>query len=320
MSEAVLDIQSLRKTVHKGKNIVEDVSFKMHKGEILGLLGPNGAGKTTTIRMIVGLIKRSSGSVSINGTDMDEDSQTCKRQIGAIVENPAFYDYMSGWKNLQQHARMAIDPVSDERMQDIIKLVQLEDAIHDKVKKYSLGMKQRLGVAQALLHQPSILILDEPTNGLDPKGIRELRDYLRELADQGISTLVSSHLLSEMQLMCDRVVIMEKGRLIDETVIGELDQSDEQKVCIVAFQCRVDQIQEAKALIEADSEIELLHIEKEQTLVLKLHEATIPDVNKKFVEAGIDIYAIERKKTTLEEKFLSLTNTRNMTDIKEVQS
>ncbi|SDN65852.1 ABC transporter ATP-binding protein [Alkalicoccus daliensis] len=319
MSEVVLDIQSLTKTVHKQKNIVEDVSFQMQKGEILGLLGPNGAGKTTTIRMIVGLIKKSAGAVFINGYNMDENAQKCRAQIGAIVENPVFYDYMSGWKNLQQHARMAVNPVSKERMEEIVRLVQLEHAIQDKVKKYSLGMKQRLGVAQALLHQPALLILDEPTNGLDPKGIRELRDYLRELADQGISTLVSSHLLSEMQLMCDRVVIMESGRIIDETVIGDLDAADTAEDRVVAFQCGTGQQAQAKKLIESLPGIEILDLEDQQTFVLKMQAEKIPYINKLLVQASIDVYAIERKKTSLEEKFLSLTAADNATLQQEVQ-
>lgn len=308
MSETVLEIQGLTKTVHKQKNIVEDVSFQMQKGEILGLLGPNGAGKTTTIRMIVGLIRKSAGSVFINGYDIDKDRQTYKEQIGAIVENPAFYDYMSGWKNLQQHARMAVEPVSKDRMEEIVRLVQLEEAIQDKVKKYSLGMKQRLGVAQALLHQPALLILDEPTNGLDPKGIRELRDYLRELADQGISTLVSSHLLSEMQLMCDRVVIMEYGRLIDETTIQDLNTTDQTAKRVVAFQCGAGQQEQAKKLVDKIPEAEMLKMDGKHTIVLEINENQVPIVNRRFVEAAIDVYSIEIKKTSLEEKFLSLTS------------
>ncbi|AOM84403.1 ABC transporter ATP-binding protein [Salisediminibacterium beveridgei] len=319
MSEIVLDIQSLTKTVHKQKNIVEDVSFQVKKGEILGLLGPNGAGKTTTIRMIVGLIKKTKGTVLINGHDMNQDSHVCKEQIGAIVENPSFYDYMSGWKNLQQHARMASNPVSNERIEEIVRLVQLEHAIDEKVKKYSLGMKQRLGVAQALLHQPSLLILDEPTNGLDPKGIRELRDYLRELTKAGISTLVSSHLLSEMQLMCDRVVIMEKGRLIDETVIGDLNEADESAAHVVAVQCGIGQQTLAKELIETIPGVELLELEGDRTLLLQMQEDKIPFMNKLFVDAEVDVFAIEKKKTSLEEKFLSLTARENAEDTQEVQ-
>src|SRR5690606_36103405 len=184
-------------------------------GEVFGLLGPNGAGKTTSIRMMVGLMKLSEGQIRICGKNVQTHFEEAMLNVGAIVENPEMYKYMSGYDNLIHYARM-MSNITKQRINEVIGLVGLEARIHDKVKTYSLGMRQRLGVAQALLHKPKLLILDEPTNGLDPAGIRELRDYLRQLAkDEQIAVIVSSHLLSEMELMCDRVAIIQNGKLLD---------------------------------------------------------------------------------------------------------
>ena len=213
MNETALEVRSLTKKIGS-TTIVNDVSFSVKKGEIFGLLGPNGAGKTTIIRMIASLINRSNGQVIINGHDLDQDFEGAMHDLGAIVENPEFYKYMSGRKNMIHYARMAKEKITAERINEVARLVKLDHAIDKKVKTYSLGMRQRLGVAQAVLHRPQLLILDEPTNGLDPQGIREFRDYLRQLANEGIGVLISSHLLSEMQLMCDRFAVIEKGKLI----------------------------------------------------------------------------------------------------------
>src|SRR3954470_2691442 len=211
----------------KGRTIIDSISFEVHKGEIFGFLGPNGAGKTTTIRMIVGLISISSGDIEIDGKSIKKDFEQAIKHVGAIVENPEMYKFLTGYQNLVHYARM-IPGVSKERIDEVVRLVMLENRIDDKVKTYSLGMRQRLGIAQALLHKPSVLILDEPTNGLDPAGIRELRDYLRRLTrDEGISVVVSSHLLSEMELMCDRVAIIQNGKLIDVRLIREDEDSEE---------------------------------------------------------------------------------------------
>ncbi|WP_416148779.1 ABC transporter ATP-binding protein [Salipaludibacillus sp. HK11] len=309
MSNFVMEVEGLTKQVSGNKKIVQDASFQMKRGEILGLLGPNGAGKTTTIRMIVGLIKKTEGKVYINGNDIDTEGKSCKSDIGAIVENPSFYDHMSGYKNLQQYARMSINErITQERMNEVIELVKLTHAINDKVKKYSLGMKQRLGVAQAILHKPALLILDEPTNGLDPKGIRELRDYLRQLANQGISTLVSSHLLSEMQLMCDRVVIMENGNIIDETNIAALNENGSSDKLVVALNLDKAGIEGAEAVIESIEGVTTLKRENDHQLLIEMTHDLIPQMNRKLVQADVNVYGIESKKTSLEDKFLALTS------------
>ncbi|QQE78862.1 ABC transporter ATP-binding protein [Alicyclobacillus sp. SO9] len=232
-SNTAVEIRDLTKKIGR-KTIVDSLSFDIPKGEVFGLLGPNGAGKTTTIRMMVGLISITRGDVHIAGYDVRNNFKAAMSHVGAIVENPEMYKFLTGFQNLKHYANMS-NGVTQDRIMEVVKQVGLEDRIHDKVKTYSLGMRQRLGLAQALLRSPDVIILDEPTNGLDPAGIRELRDYLRNLAaNEGIAVIVSSHLLSEMELMCDRVAIIQSGKLIDVRSIRDkqLDSAMEQPVVI----------------------------------------------------------------------------------------
>lgn len=221
--ETAIKLEQVSK--HYGKRkVVDGLSLETRCGEVFGFLGPNGAGKTTTIKMIVGMIDTDEGKISICGADAKKEFEKAMANVGAIVENPEMYRYMTGLQNLQQYARMR-KGVTGERIREVVELVGLSNRIHEKVSKYSLGMRQRLGVAQALLHHPRVLILDEPTNGLDPAGIRQLRDILKNLAHtEGICVMVSSHLMSEMQLMCDRVGIIVNGRLLQVTSVEELVQ------------------------------------------------------------------------------------------------
>ncbi|MBZ9607846.1 ABC transporter ATP-binding protein [Clostridium estertheticum] len=213
MADEVLKIEKLKKVIGK-RTIVSDISIELKKGEIFGFLGPNGAGKSTTIKMIVGLSKITEGNIYVGGCSVNEDFKGAMRNIGCIVENPDMYNYMSGLDNLKIFAKIYKD-VDEIRINEVVKIADLERAINDKVKTYSLGMKQRLGIAQALLHSPKLLILDEPTNGLDPAGIKDLRELLRKLSSEtGLTVLVSSHILGEMQQMCDRVGIINKGKII----------------------------------------------------------------------------------------------------------
>lgn len=222
----IVHVHQLTKRI-RNKTLVDRISFELFPGEVFGLLGPNGAGKTTTIRMIVGLIRMSEGDVTINGHSIRTNFREAISHIGAIVENPEMYKYMSGLHNLRHFARMTgRETVSEKRIAEIVQLVGLTSAIHDKVKTYSLGMRQRLGIAQALLHQPAVLILDEPTNGLDPAGIRDMRLLVRKLAEEeGIAVLVSSHLLAEMELLCDRFGIVMQGRMTDTFALNDLQSS-----------------------------------------------------------------------------------------------
>ena len=235
MTNEVLKIEKLKKVIGK-RTIVSDICFELKKGEIFGLLGPNGAGKSTTIKMIVGLSKITEGSIYVGGCSVKDDFKGAMSNIGCIVENPDMYKYMSGMDNLKIFAKM-YKGVDETRIHEVVKIVDLERTINDKVKTYSLGMRQRLGIAQALLHSPKLLILDEPTNGLDPAGIRQMRELLRKLSSEtGLTVLVSSHILGEMQQMCDRVGIINKGKIITIKSVEELlnmSQNDDKTVLIL---------------------------------------------------------------------------------------
>ncbi|MEK5249891.1 ABC transporter ATP-binding protein [Bacillus sp. FSL R9-9530] len=296
----ILSVRDLKKVIGK-KTLVEDISFDVKQGEVFGFLGPNGAGKTTTIRMLVGLIKATKGTISIGGYSIKENFREAMRQIGSIVENPELYTYLTGWENLKQFARMLGD-ISDERIIEIAKMVHLDERIHDKVKTYSLGMKQRLGIAQALLGNPKLLILDEPTNGLDPAGIRELREFIHKLVkEENMSVFISSHLLSEVQLICDRVAIIHKGKMITVAPIEELIKTASDRVEWV-----VTPISKAKDMLDAAEEIEEVSVEDER-LLCRMDVASINVWNKHFVENGIDVHSVKELVFTLEDLFIELT-------------
>lgn len=299
----VLTVNQVTKTIGK-KNIVNKLSFDIHRGEIVGLLGPNGAGKTTTIRMIVGLIEMSQGDVLVKGHSIKSDFVQAVRHIGGIIENPEFYPYMSGYDNLRQYQRMS-EGVTITRIMEVVKLVGLQDAIHKKVRAYSLGMRQRLGIAQALLHNPSILILDEPTNGLDPAGIREMRDYLKQIArDEGIAILVSSHLLSEMELMCSRVVVIQEGKFVTERSIGGTVVNEE----LTTVSLRVNDTAMAEQTVQHLKDINLINTSVEEGMItLQLHEEDIPTLIQSLCDARVRIYRVEEIKSSLEEEFLKWT-------------
>lgn len=302
MSETVLKVQSLTKKIGKA-TIVDNVSFEIKSNEIFGLLGPNGAGKTTIIRMITGLINRTGGTVMINGSDLDKDFEGAMNQLGAIVENPEFYKYMTGRKNILHYARMSSNDISNERIEEVIKLVKLDHAIDKKVKTYSLGMRQRLGVAQAILHKPSLLIFDEPTNGLDPQGIREFRDYLKVLASEGVGILISSHLLSEMQLMCDSFAVIEKGKLIHtkEHIVDEKTET----VNEVSFTVSDGELAK-KILQEQFVDITILKYDAKTISVSATREQTA-DINRSFNGNKLDVYEIGITRKSLEDKFFEIT-------------
>ncbi|MED3721884.1 ABC transporter ATP-binding protein [Geobacillus stearothermophilus] len=295
--QVTLAVKELRKTI-RGKEIIKGISFELHEGEVFGFLGPNGAGKTTTIRMLVGLIRPTSGTVAICGYDLHRQFTDAIRQIGCIVENPEMYPYLTGWENLEHFARM-IPGIGADRIMEVAKLVGLEQRIHDRVGTYSLGMRQRLGIAQALLGKPKVLILDEPTNGLDPSGIREMRAFIRFLAEtEGLSVLVSSHLLSEIQLMCDRVAIMAKGRLL---AVDTVERLLNQQARVVWKAAPTDR---ARALLAAETEV--LRAD-EETIVTPYEPSRLAAWNAKLVQAGVSVSEIEPRLPTLEDLFIELT-------------
>ena len=299
-TKPVVQLRNLTKRVGD-KAIVENLTFDIYKGEVFGFLGPNGAGKTTTIRMIMGLISMSEGQVLVNGVDVARNFEEAMKHIGAIVENPEMYKFLSGYDNLWHFAKMT-PGVTDERIHEIIRVVGLENRIKEKVSTYSLGMRQRLGLAQALLHNPSVLILDEPTNGLDPAGIRELRDHLRELAEkEGLAVIVSSHLLSEMELMCDRVAIIQNGKLVSVQGIHDLIGGGEQENILFEVS---DPAAAQRALAAVGTAVLVMHPKGVEVNVTR---DQIPPLVKALVQANIDIYSVHEVTKTLEESFLEIT-------------
>ncbi|TDM02531.1 ABC transporter ATP-binding protein [Macrococcus carouselicus] len=293
-----LAVHHLKKTIGK-RTIIDDVSFTVRKGEVFGFLGPNGAGKTTTIRMIVGLTTPTAGDISILGHPVSTERAQAMEHVGAIVENPELYPFLSGLENLKQFARMQ-KAVTREDIHRVVKLVGLEQSINDKVKKYSLGMRQRLGLAQALLHKPSLLILDEPTNGLDPQGIREIRDYIRKLArEEGLSVIVSSHLLSEMEMMCDRIGIIQHGQMLSIEDVHQTSTVED----IVTHRFDVYPVEVAERYFTSLG----IRSVQENGLVVQVKQKTVPDLVRGLVKADVDVYSVVMDKETLEERFLKMT-------------
>ncbi|XRG78676.1 ABC transporter ATP-binding protein [Rossellomorea sp. GAMAL-10_SWC] len=298
--DIVLELKSVNKTINNQK-IIKDISFELYKGEVLGLLGPNGSGKTTTMRMIVGLMSITSGEIYIQGNSIKNNFKESIKQIGAMIETPAFYPFYSGYKNLMYFARM-IEGVSKERVLEVIDLLGLSNAIHKKFSTYSLGMKQRLGIAQALLHNPSILILDEPTNGLDPAGVREIRDYLKRIAQvEQTAILLSSHLLSEIELICDRSIIIQNGQFVESIDLN--DKSGEKLfIEIVVKSTKVFE----SSFTNKDNKYKF-DVINDRSIMFEIDEEEIPSLMKGLVLAGIEIYYVTRKKERLEDLFIQLT-------------
>ncbi|WP_111901848.1 ABC transporter ATP-binding protein [Bacillus cereus] len=293
--QSIVKVDRLTKRIGS-KTLVENISFEVKKGEVVGLLGPNGAGKTTLMRMMVGMIRMTEGEVWIDGQSVKQEFESTAAKVGAVIENPEFYPFLSGYENLTYFGRMNGN-VTEERIDEVVQLLGMGQVINRKVKAYSLGMRQRLGIAQALVHNPDVLILDEPTNGLDPNGIHEMRMYIKKIAhEQGKAVLVSSHLLSEVELMCDRVIIIQHGEYVATQNI-QRDNSLEMETIHI----RVDDVKQAAELLEYDVTIQ------DNELVMAVENEEIPNVIRTLTEQGIRIYRVYEERKTLEEKFLELT-------------
>ncbi|MCG1008954.1 ABC transporter ATP-binding protein [Salinicoccus sp. ID82-1] len=298
MSDSAMAIRGLHKTIGR-KKIIKDLNFDIRPGEVYGFIGPNGAGKTTTIRMMVGLIGITSGDVVIKGNSIKKNYKKAISEVGAIVENPEMYPFMTGKQNLKHFARMTRG-ITDARIDEVIRLVGLENAIQTKVGKYSLGMRQRLGIAQALLHSPSVLILDEPTNGLDPAGIREIRRYIRKLAvEDNVSVIVSSHLLSEIELMCDRIGVIKNGELI---AVRDLHEKTDSEQSIVSLD--VHPRDEAIEVLNAAQHIKVL--ESDDQLKIQINRNDVPGLVTTLVQKDIQVYGVTVIQSTLEDQFLEM--------------
>lgn len=291
----IVELKSLSKTIGK-KKIIDQLNLSLYPGQITGFLGPNGAGKTTTIRMMAGLMKPTTGDVMIDGLSLRSNFEVGISKMGAIVENPELYKFMSGYKNLVHFARMHKN-VTKERIDEVIRQVGMENRIHEKVSTYSLGMRQRLGLAQALLNKPKFLILDEPTNGLDPAGIREFRTYLRKIAaEDGVSVLVSSHLLSEIELMCDRIAVIQNGKLVAIREVNAVEESQ--------YYIEVQPVDTARNMLSDKGIV----VENYQNgLLINVEQSVIPTIVEQLVQQNIAIYGVSHHRKTLEEQFLEMT-------------
>lgn len=295
MGDVVLKCEHLHKNFGK-KEILKDVFLELEKGDILGFIGPNGAGKTTTIKLILGLQSITSGTVKINGYDITSNFTNAIRNVGAIVENPDLYMYLTGYENLKLIANL-YKGVGKERIDEVVKLVKLENRINDKVSRYSLGMRQRLGIAQAILHKPNLLILDEPTNGLDPEGIKEIRELLKDLAEkEEMAVLISSHNLLELETFCNKICIIKNGKVMETNKIED-----------------VKNIAKSGYIFEIDNTEMIDKMFKNVTIVnrnmfkIAVDRDEVPSVIKKLVENDIKIYAVNENKISLEDAFLKKT-------------
>ena len=297
----ILEVEQLKKRF--GNFVaVDDLSFSVQQGEVYGFLGQNGAGKSTTIRMLLSLIKPTSGSIQLFGKSITEYREEILNQMGAVVEKPDLYKYLTGYENLSLFAKMSGKGISKETIDNTLALVGLEKRCHDPVRVYSQGMKQRLGIAVALVHDPAFIILDEPTNGLDPQGIADIRNLILYLSKERKKTvLVSSHLLSEIEQVADSMLIINKGKKIVEGRVNELLNPNH-----VRLEITVDDDQKAKQLIENTSWSKGLKNAPDGKLIVETEAQAVGQLNKLLVESNINVTSL-RSMNSLEAYFLSLT-------------
>jgi ABC-type multidrug transport system ATPase subunit len=299
--ENVIEISRLTKHF---KNVlaVDELDFQVSKGDVFGFLGPNGAGKSTTIRMILSLISPTSGTIKVFGKSLTENRKEILTNVGAIVEKPDFYQYLPAIKNLEILAKISGKEVSNNRIMELLELVGLKDRTKSKVKTYSHGMKQRLGIAQALLHNPELIVLDEPTTGLDPHGMKEIRDLIIRLSKEENKTIfLSSHILSEIELVANRMIIINKGSKIVEGEVSKLLNTNSVKVTV-----EVDNSEQTVKVLENTIWYKSIESITENKLSVNLEQKDIPALNKYLVEKGVMVNALIPVRS-LEDYFLSIT-------------
>jgi len=297
--EKIIEINNLCKKF-KEVTAVDDLSLTVLKGDVFGFLGPNGAGKSTTIRMLMSLIFPTKGSIKIFEKPLEENRNDILRRVGAIVEKPDLYGYMSAYKNLEYLGKLMNIDINKKKIFEVLELVGLKERYKSKVKTFSFGMKQRLGLAQALLHNPELIILDEPTTGLDPQGMKEIRELIIYLShEKKITVFLSSHILSEVELVANRMVVIDKGKTIVEGYVNELLKSPENKVEI-----EVDNIERLKSRISETKWSNALTGIKENVAIFKLDKEEIPAINGYLQENEFKVYALIPKRS-LEDYFLS---------------
>ncbi len=293
---SVLELKAIAKRFAAGTG-VSDIAFCIEAGEAVALLGPNGAGKTTTLRMVLGLIRPDRGEIWINGVSVLHDRAGALAHTGAIVEESRFYGYLTGFQNIRQAVRLRNLDKDRTRIMERLEQVGLDHAAHRPVRQYSLGMRQRLALALALLQDPRLLVLDEPMNGLDPEAMRDLRQQLQQLAADGVAILLSSHLLSEVEQLCTRVLIIQEGRLVSEESTGLIERSATQ------IELTVDPVDEALAILAA---WQPTPGRVANQIRLNVAYQSIPDIVVRLTTAGIRIYRVAETAAQLEERYLSI--------------
>ena len=283
---------------------VDGVNLSVPKGSVFGFLGPNGSGKTTTIRMLLGLAEASGGKIEILGQEVPKRIENVLPKVGALVEGPAFYPFMSGRNNLLRidaADRFADSATTKNRVESALNRVGLANAANKKVHAYSLGMKQRLGLANALLKPRELLILDEPTNGLDPQGTREVRNLIRSLADEGITVFVSSHLLSEIEMLCSHVAVMNAGQIVAQGSLEDLRNEEPTRLVIGS-----DDIDLAVEILKSQG-LGKVRIRGNQLVTEVANDFDVAALNQLLVSKGLPVREIRLEKSSLEEKFVKLT-------------
>jgi ABC-type multidrug transport system ATPase subunit len=284
---------------YKNIKAVDNLSLSVFKNDIYGFLGPNGAGKSTSIRMILSLVKASEGTINIFGHDLSKKRKETLSQIGALIEKPDFYKYLSARKNLEILGKISKVKNFNEKIDEVLDLVDLTDRQHSKVKTFSQGMKQRLGIAQTLLHEPKLIILDEPGNGLDPQGQIEMRELILKInKEKGITIVISSHILSEIEQIANRMVIINKGKAVVEGDVKELLYGNNMKVSI-----KTNNNEKAKIILTGKN----ISVENNKDkIIINIAQNEIPKLNKELIENDIDVFSIEPIKS-LEEYFINMT-------------
>ncbi len=298
---AIIKVNNLSKQYREVK-AVNDISFTVNTGDIYGFLGQNGAGKSTTIRMLLTLVEPTSGTIELFGKNLYSHRKAVLQQIGAVIEKPDLYKYLTAYENLSLFAKMSGVSVREKKLMDQLEQVGLTERAHSKVRTFSQGMKQRLGIAIALIHDPQLIILDEPTNGLDPQGIADIRNLILHLSrHQGKTIVVSSHLLHEIELIANRMLIIDKGKKIMEGTVAELVDPARTMVHV-----EVTNPQEVMTWLQSSKWSSSVKERHNNIILLQMNKPQVPELTADLVNAGAHIMALQPQ-NSLESYFLSLT-------------
>lgn len=303
-----------KKFGQKAKSIiaVDNLNLEIHEGEVFGFLGPNASGKTTTIGMLLGLINPTSGSIELFGEDMTGNPAPLLRRIGIVMDKPAFFPYMSGKKNLKYFS-MSIGDIDDKRIDELIEMVELKNRANDKVREYSMGMKQRLAVALALLNDPELIILDEPTNGLDPSGIIEFRELIRSLNKQGKTVFLSSHLLHEVEQVCTHVSLIDKGRVLASGSVKDLLGNHK------SIRLTVSDVERAVVMLQ-NTDWEKSVKKEGNSIIVESPENKTADINELLTGNGIHVLEMQKCASSLEDFFLKTISEKEIANSREEEN